>query len=320
MRNRLDTAFLAAAFASIATCVGAAEPPADELETITVPARPRCVTGEPRAFEQSCAYLDRRDAVAATEAGAKAAALAGIYDFSTGTIGAELALAADGWAGYREFADAGVSQGITGRYRERGGRLVVDLDRSTGGPDGVSRLEYVVVRWGSHVFLIPRGSLIGFIATLDGEGLGGTTRLELRDYLQRRRQRDDALCGLPELPPDWRGYLHPDPLRMVLADARIDAAPTSNPYLANVRRYRVTIDAGSADGVFAGMWLEGDPAQFPGADIFGQVDDVEPHRARGHLSILGDRANAPVAGVSIGKGTRLVSGRGWKPDACMASD
>ena len=64
-----------------------------------------------------------------------------------------------------------------------------------------------------------------------------------------------------------------------------------------------------AAGVFAGMWLEGDPAQFPGADIFGQVDDGEPHHARGPLSILGDRANAPVAGVSIGKGTRLASGQ-----------
>jgi hypothetical protein len=54
--------------------------------------------------------------------------------------------------------------------------------------------------------------------------------------------------------------------------------------------------------------------------VFGQVDDVDLHRARGHLAILGDRVKAPVAGVSIGTGTRLTSGLGWKPEECTAPD
>jgi hypothetical protein len=320
MSKRMHMIVLAFAFASAATGAGATQPPTgdDELETIVVPPRPRCVTHEPRAFEQSCAYLERRDAVAAADASVAADSLAGIYDFSTGTNGAELALGADGWAGYQESSDAGVDRaGITGRYTVHDGRLVVDLARNTGGPHGISRLDYVVVRWSSHVFLIPPARLDALIAMLDNEGLAGTAILELHTLMQRRRQRGAALCGLPELPPEWRSRLHPDPLRLVLADARIDASPSHDPYLADRRRYLVTIDAGRADGVFASMWLVGDPTQFPGADIFGQVDEVDLHHARGHLRILGDRANAPVPGVSIGNGTRVTSGQGWNPDRCI---
>ncbi|HEU4663367.1 MAG TPA: hypothetical protein VFS55_04990 [Dokdonella sp.] len=274
---------------------------------------------EPHAFEQSCAYLDRRDAIAAADADGSADSLEGIYDVHTGTVGAELALGDDGWAGYHESSDAGVGRaGITGRYAVRDGRLVVDLDRSTGGPRGSSRLEYVVVRWSRHVFLIPPAGVDELLAMLDLEGLAGTTILELHQHMQRRRHRAEPLCGSPELPPEWQGHLHPDPLRLVLVDARIDDSAPSNPYLADMRRYRVTVDAGSADGVFAGMWLEGDPAQFPGADIFGQVDDVDLHRARGRVAILGDRGKARGAVVSIGKGTRVTSGRGWRPDACVS--
>lgn len=298
---------LVASFAAVA---------ADELETISLPPRPRCVNGEPKHFEESCAYLDRRDAIAAADAHAPQDALYGIYEFHTGTNSAELALDRDGWAGYSEASDIGVSlPGVVGRYRERDGVLIVDLERRAGYANAPARLEYRVVRWGRHVFLFSPDAIGRIVAFLDRDGLEQATFM-LAYEMQRLRNRNDPLCGSPDLPREWRSYLHARPISVTLIDARLNPSPQLNP-AAYAREYLIEIDAGRAQGLFPKMYLVGEAADSKRVNIYSVIDRVDERRAWGTLVVEPQSTTSSADELVVGKGTRLTTGTGWDPKACV---
>lgn len=289
---------------------------ADEpVDTIQIPARPRCVDGTPKHFEESCAYLDRRDAVAAADAHAPRDALYGIYTFNTGTIGAELALDRDGWAGFRESSDAGVPfSGIVGRYRVSDDTLLVQLEPELGGHTAPTRLEYRIVRWGTHVFLLEPEQLTHIVATLNRDGLEQAA-LWLDWDMQRLRNRKDPLCGSPRLMGEWRRYLHARPLHVSLIDAKPDPTPQFGSLHA--REYLIEIDSGRAQGLFPHMFLEGEATDSQHLHINATIERVDEHRAWGKLTVYPKLTTDSTDAFAVGKGTRLVSGEGWNPAACV---
>jgi hypothetical protein len=295
--------------------VGCAMAQADEPEVVTLPPRPRCVDGEPKYFEESCAYLDRRNAIAADDAQAPQDALYGLYEFHTGTNGAELALDRDGWAGYHESSDGGVPiSGVVGRYQERDGVLVVELERIASNPHAPTRLEYHVVRWGRHVFLFPAERLPQVVATLDRDGLEQAS-FDLQYDMQRFRNRKDPLCGSPRLPAEWLRNLHPRPLHVSLAGAQPDPQPQFG--VMQAREYLIEIAAGRAQGLFPRMYLQGESSDSEHWNINATIERVEEHRAWGKLVVFRISTTDSPDAFRVGKGTHLVSGKGWKPDACV---
>jgi hypothetical protein len=127
--------------------------------------------------------------------------------------------------------------------------LIPELPNTRKGFEGTP-LDFNLVRWGKRRYLIPSDAMLGFCNAVNAgyeprKGLHG-------GFLLRREGESQSVSGPPELPQDYVGCLLHGPIA-----ARVVAVGPSllRPSVADFkfRVTAVTLDAGSAEGVWEGM-------------------------------------------------------------------
>lgn len=278
------------------------------------------------AWKDSCQFLRRYKALAALDKTLSTNDLVGIYKASDGFGSVELALAPDGWVGYRESTDLGPGRAFQGQYSIDRGEVIVDLPDYRRLPPPPPWLEsevadtikeYTAINWGPRLYLVQRDSLPDFVNDInrgfyrDNEGRSSSFALP------RRRGANEPLCGLPKVPGEWSARLHPQPVQVEVLHAELDPAPPRNKSEADDVHYRIEVDAGLAAGLFPGMELKSLPDEM-GCNSFPlhvELDDVYADHAHGRLRVP-DADKATL----IAKGLKLTTGAiAWQPPACNAA-
>lgn len=275
----------------------------DKIASMTTPERPSCGQDGLLHPEGFCTYRDRIDAITSREATLPLNSLVGIYAYGNGFQGLGLALDSDGWAGVHEWSDVGSPPAISGRYSVRDGVLVVELEHALHYEPSVKQLRYYPLYWSERMFLLNADELGEVVSILDSDGLDSEIFLTMREKLERVRAHDKPLCGAPDVPPEWRAYLHPVPLHVALAAVRADPKVAGRP-----QGYRVEFAAGRRQGLFVGMSLQGTS---PHPRVWAKVERVEEDHASGRLW------HEAWDAVHVEKGTELVSGKGWSEIECV---
>jgi hypothetical protein len=158
------------------------------------------------------------------------------------------------WLSYLLFGDRHVREGTLVESLDGVLRFRFDDDRGDAKP--ALAPAYRLVRWGPRRYLVPADDLVGFASAIN-LGLEPRTEIEGR-YLLHNGDERLPVTGLPDLPLPARAAIRNEPLIVhVVATSPLGISDDVSDCEA---RYRVQLDAGSADGLVTGqeLWLQPD--------------------------------------------------------------
>lgn len=263
----------------------------------------------------SCEFLRRHKSIEAIANGPPTDGWAGIYRASNDMGRVELALDRDGWAALTEHSDIG-GPTYEGRYATRSGQIVVSLAAEWQRWQQKDRLVYVPVQWGPRLYLVQGDAFADFVNWANaGYYRNGDGASDMWFALPRLRDLKKPLCGLPELPGDWKARIHSVPLVASITHIERDTKLPLSEVNADDGRYRIEIDAGLGSGAFDGMQLRLPSTEdCGGASVEVVLDDVDATRARGRLSV-----SAPSKSLKIVVGMKLTTAsQPWQLPECTS--
>jgi len=181
---------------------------------------------------------------------------AGQYYQGSGLSGVTLTLAPDNGFTVRLTGDVGLMDQNHGTVEWDGNRLKFSLAFAVeeGNRSQVHATEYVPIRWGERVYLIPPDRIIGFC---DAANSGREPRNNMVPslFFLRRGDEKKAATGKPELPKEFMPYLRgEEPIIATVVSVRdiqeeepVGSVPRS--------KATVVVDKGKVDGLLPGMVL-----------------------------------------------------------------
>ena len=101
-------------------------------------------------------------------------------------------------------------------------------------------IDYIPVLWGEQHYLIPADQLINFCYAAKNAG----NSPEINAFFIKKVDNEKQRKGLPNVPPEYRKYLHSRPLTTAISAVK----PKSKPWIQ-----RFTLDVGRAEGAVSGM-------------------------------------------------------------------
>lgn len=261
----------------------------------------------------SCEFLRRYKSISTIENSPLTDGWAGLYQASHDMGSVELALDRDGWAALTASSDIGGTT-YEGRYEIESGQIVVRLGAEWQRWQRKDRLVYVPMKWGPRQYLVQGDAFADFVNWANaGYYRNGDGASDMWFALPRLRDREKPLCGLPELPAEWKTRVHSVPLVVSITHIERDTKLPRSEVNADDQRYRIEIDAGLRSGVFDGMELRLPSTEdCGGASVDVVLDDVDASRARGRLSVSGPSKNATIAvGMKL-----TTASRPWQLPEC----
>ena len=194
---------------------------------------------------------------------------AGVYSTGAGLEGFTLTLAPENGFTVIDWSDIGRYDQNHGTVDWDGDRIKLSLafavDSDTTRFARIHASEYILIRWGERVYLVPPDQMMRFVNdvnSMDAVNSGRAVRPGIGPGGIFLRSGDDkkAVSGKPELPEEFMPYLLDAPINVTIVSVKDireeerQAAPgLSGTYRTNVAT--IVIDKGKKDGLLADMQL-----------------------------------------------------------------
>ena len=151
------------------------------------------------------------------------------------------------------------------------------------------------VRWGARRYLVPPSRMLAFVNAINHgrEPRTGSHGL----FLLARGDETLPALGLPQIPDEYLASLRSKPLEVSVT--KVEVLPDYRVEDYCEKRYRLTIDHGSEDGLVVGVELEGKPPADRNALL--RIVDADIGSAVGEISVYEQNCTKP----------KNVPGRHW---------
>ena len=228
----------------------------------------------------------------------KSAPWAGTFSSGSGLTGTNIYILSSGRYCLNEWGDTGWMWSSCGRVRDQGDRLASESKAAweASEKDGPT---YLKVRWGRRRYLVPVRNVLAFVnAVNSGSMPGGESVYSYGSFL---REGDDALPveGLPELPEPYRRFLRAQPVSAKVTETGFRKGRlfwVASKVLLPIEtpcRIDVTLDGGSAAGLFVGMELHSRDTE---ERLKATVTSLQPDSAEARIDYYNCRKRNPHIG------------------------
>ena len=154
--------------------------------------------------------------------------------------------------------------------------------------------QFVLVSWGTRIYLIPQDDLVGFCNDINS---GAEPRKRVHgNYQLREGDESKVVAGHPEIPEKFKPYLLDQPIEAKIVEIR---NVTTRPSIAdwNFKDTEVIIDSGTNAGILKGMELY---VVVPNEIVESVViRDVEDIKSIGVMTQIDDNARVIKTGWKL---------------------